>query len=417
VVEKNPLTCKTVLKFLDSEIWITGILAGLSLVWVKIIPLALIVMLLFWVMRKFSTQNFTQRTIADLSIGLVFLISTISLVAGMQLKESFIQVARLLISIGLFYTIVNWIKTKKRHRIILFCLVSGCAILAIASPMLIHWEDGILIIPLDIYHHLPLATSDPVNANVMAGTFILFLPVLISILWFARTELSLIERIIYIFALVSITIALLLTQSRGAVIAALLSIILLIGFRYRGVIWFGIIFLSVVTILGFLFSWRSTTAVFANGTSFQDISDRIEVWSRAIYMINDFGLTGVGMGSFGFVADAVYPFETFTTGTMEHAHNMYLQIAVDLGIPGLISWLATLFLVLWSNWVVFKRQSKLGNEWDSSLGAGLFSSQVALICHGLVDAVHWGGVRSAILVWIFWGFSLALYNFNVDGSK
>jgi putative inorganic carbon (HCO3(-)) transporter len=43
----------------------------------------------------------------------------------------------------------------------------------------------------------------------------------------------------------------------------------------------------------------------------------------------------------------------------------------------------------------------------AALGAGLLGSQIALIVHGLTDAVTWGMVRPAPVVWALWGTVIA----------
>ena len=137
------------------------------------------------------------------------------------------------------------------------------------------------------------------------------------------------------------------------------------------------------------------------------IDGRIEIWSRAIYMIQDFPFTGIGMGSFTKVADTLYPFFLASPGQVPHAHNLFLQIAVDLGIPGLIAWLAVLLLVVTQAWQVY-RLGKTGQDAIATgLGAGLLGSQLALVVHGMTDAVTWGMVKPAPLVWVVWGLAIA----------
>jgi len=134
---------------------------------------------------------------------------------------------------------------------------------------------------------------------------------------------------------------------------------------------------------------------------------RREVWSRAIYMVQDFSITGVGMGLYMNVTDLLYPFFLFATGTIEHAHNLFLQIAVDLGIIGLIAWLSALLTIIYTAWRVYRTGSVRGQPVVAALGAGLLASQVALVGHGLTDAVTWGMVRPAPLVWALWGMVVA----------
>jgi putative inorganic carbon (HCO3(-)) transporter len=80
---------------------------------------------------------------------------------------------------------------------------------------------------------------------------------------------------------------------------------------------------------------------------------------------------------------------------------------VDLGIPGLAAWLATLFVVIAASWKVFRLGKRTDSGWIAGLGAGLLGSQVALVIHGLTDAVSWGMVRPAPLVWGIWGIAIA----------
>jgi putative inorganic carbon (HCO3(-)) transporter len=137
------------------------------------------------------------------------------------------------------------------------------------------------------------------------------------------------------------------------------------------------------------------------------LNGRLEVWDRALDMIMDFPFTGIGMGAFQPLADRLYPFLIFGPGKVFHAHNLFLQVAVDLGIPGLLAWLWVLGVVIFSAAKVYRAGRASSDPLISALGAGLLCSQIALIVHGLTDAVTWGMVRSAPLVWAIWGTAIA----------
>jgi len=129
---------------------------------------------------------------------------------------------------------------------------------------------------------------------------------------------------------------------------------------------------------------------------------RVEIWSRAIYITQDFPFTGIGMGMFPVITDLLYPM-IFTRPGIEHAHNLLLQIAVDLGLPGLVAWLAIFAVVV----MCLAQQLRNCNTKFLPLIAGLLGAQVALIVGGISDAVTWGMVRSAPLVWAIWGVAVA----------
>ena len=111
------------------------------------------------------------------------------------------------------------------------------------------------------------------------------------------------------------------------------------------------------------------------------------------------------MGTFPEVTHALYPNFLLTIGDVPHAHNLYLQIAVDLGLPGLAAWLIMAFVVTRCSWQVYRSDLRLAGRM-AGLGAGLIASQMALFIHGLVDAATWG-TRPSVVVWGLWGLALA----------
>jgi putative inorganic carbon (HCO3(-)) transporter len=90
------------------------------------------------------------------------------------------------------------------------------------------------------------------------------------------------------------------------------------------------------------------------------LEDRVEIWSRALYAIQDFPFTGCGLGAFRRVVPILYPFFTVPPDTdIAHAHNIFLQTALDLGIPGLVAYLALLGSALVVCWQVAVK----GDRW------------------------------------------------------
>lgn len=171
--------------------------------------------------------------------------------------------------------------------------------------------------------------------------------------------------------------------------------------------WVGIglaVFLGVVAVS--MWGEATITRWITTGDTFTSLESRLEVWGRAIYMIQDFPF-GIGMGLYGSLADRLYPLFLSPVGKISHAHNLFLQLAVDLGIPGLLAWLTVFFTMMACAWRIYRSGRLAKDRWRAGLGAGLLCSQLALCLHGLVDAVTWGMVRSAPLVWVLWGAIMA----------
>jgi putative inorganic carbon (HCO3(-)) transporter len=204
-------------------------------------------------------------------------------------------------------------------------------------------------------------------------------------------------------------IVIFLTASRGAWLAVSAAVVLMGMLRWRRG-WLVLVMAAAVAGAGLVWVGPGRVAeMVATSPTLGGLDGRIEVWLRAVWMIQDFPLTGVGMGAFGPVADALYPFFLFQPGSIPHAHNLYLQIAVDLGLPGLTAWLVIFTVMCGMAYQSFRAGIRLKDGWTAGLGAGLLCSQAALGIHGCLDAVTWGAVRTAPLVWILWACNTALW--------
>jgi O-antigen ligase len=127
---------------------------------------------------------------------------------------------------------------------------------------------------------------------------------------------------------------------------------------------------------------RELVLRFADLTSTQGLSrqDRVGIWRDTLQFIGAYKWTGCGLGAYehGFYRyQAVDP-----AGTVNFAHNDYLQIVAELGIPGsllvgfLAGWIVarTLAVVLWR---------RGASNWE--LAVGLFASLATIGLHSLAD--------------------------------
>jgi putative inorganic carbon (HCO3(-)) transporter len=203
------------------------------------------------------------------------------------------------------------------------------------------------------------------------------------------------------------TLILGLTQARGAYLGLAAALIFLIILRFK----FGWLvlplFISIILGAALIFGPSvlvdKINQVQSNASSMEV---RVDIWTRAIYMIEDFPITGVGIGTFNNVADAYYPFYLEAPASVPHAHNLYLQIAVDLGIPGLLSWLVLLIFMFSSSLQIYKVGIKGNMPLQKVLGASLFAALIAMSVHGFLDSATWGN-RPSIIIWLILGLIAA----------
>jgi len=230
-----------------------------------------------------------------------------------------------------------------------------------------------------------------------------------------------------------------LTQSRGGYIglAVTLPLLILIALprRWR---WYSLIALVVLAILlGLLVAsrWEAVRTWVAGSDlaadpalSLNSLEGRLEVWSRAIYGIQDFPFTGMGMNAFRKVVPVLYPlFLVSPDVDIGHAHNEFLQAALDLGIPGLIAFIAIYIITFWMLADIWKAtrhpplntaKSPKGDHWSlntehwslitRSLTLGLGGGLLAHMLYGLTDAVALGA-KPGLLFWMLLGLIAGLY--------
>lgn len=399
------------------EFWaVTGMTAA-SFISVRLLPAAVITAAVFWLLRWIASGRPTRRTPVDGAVLLMMVMVLVTLWATAIPEKTIPQVYRLLTGVAIFYAILNWAKHLKHLQLLLLGISLAGFGLSLFAVFSVEWPNKLPFIPQQLYEKFAILVSDTVNPSVMAGSLVLLLPIPLARLLFAWGKMRWAERFIHGEAVVVMLIFIGLTQSRGSWLALGTVFLALVILRWkRG--WLALLpaaagGLAAIARLGLP---RLIEMVFS-GSAISSWDGRKEIWSRALYMIQDFPFTGIGMGSFTDVADALYPFFSYSPGTVNHAHNLFLQVAVDLGIPGLLAWLMILLTVIALAWKIYRHGSKQLDLPVASLGAGLLCSQLALAVHGLTDAVTWGMVKPAPLVWVVWGVSVAGWNVLIQDSS
>lgn len=407
----------TAISLVSLEIYVVALCVAASIALERVLPIALAVAGCFCLIRWQAYARLSVRTPADWGVGVLLLTVPVTLWATALPETTRPNVYRLLAGIALYYTVVNWVVSSARARLVTNGMVLVGLGLAFSAPFIVQWGGGkLFFIPTSVYTRFPQLFSDTVNANVVAGYFLILLLLPLGLLLFGWRKLDWLERVFMIGASLLLGVMLLLTQSRGAIIGFGAALALM-GLLYWPRSWLPLLGLAAVG--GFMVQSIGIAtvldAVIISG-SLTSFEARVEIWSRAIYMMQDFPFTGVGLGSFGPVMDLLYPLFLIAPGNIPHAHQLFLQVGVDVGIPGLIGWLAILTVVLMSAWPLYRHGRMTGDGWIAGLGAGLLCSQVAMIVHGLTDAVTWAMARPSPIVWGIWGLTIAAWRVLVVKS-
>jgi putative inorganic carbon (HCO3(-)) transporter len=279
--------------------------------------------------------------------------------------------------------------------------------------------------------NLPGASSG-FNSNEVAGVLLWSLPLaflLAYIIIFRKSDLEnvLSDRAIRILRFLAImgpfllVFILLLTQSRSALIGITfsLSFMFIVLVTRNHAKWLKVLLpiLLIILVTGSYLFLKIESA--PNGAIDDNNSElglsfleaRQEIWSRALYGIGDFPITGMGMGTFRRVVQVLYPLFVISPNVdIGHAHNHFLQTALDLGIIGLIAYVS-----LWIGIGVALLQSwkNSSSSLVQDLYLGLSGCLIAYFIYGVTDTVALGA-RPGFMFWSLLGLVIAGYRFRGD---
>ncbi len=320
--------------------------------------------------------------------------------------------------------------------LVAFCLLGG-AILAVGAvgtkwPTKVGFLSSLAGFIPRLIPSLPGMPEVGIQANQIAGTLVLYLPLAVALMvgaQFSHRTLHWSALAGCVTLLVVVTGALLLTQSRGGWIGGAVGLLALwtswgLGSKNRTLrVWsIALPLLALAAMLAFLFSlgpYRLGEILYEAGSDAPveevvgeiSIAGRIEIWNRALYAVQDFPFTGCGLGTFRRVVHILYPlFLISPDSDIAHAHNIFLQVALDLGLPGLVAYLALLGIAMATCWQVACSPSPRpgrGGRGVRATALGLAAGLVGLHVYGLADALALGS-KPGVAFWFALGLIAAL---------
>ncbi len=111
----------------------------------------------------------------------------------------------------------------------------------------------------------------------------------------------------------------------------------------------------------------------------QSETSRIEIWSATVSLISTHPIVGSGIGAYGTAILRHWPATEYST--LLYAHNDYLQVFADAGIPG--AFLAILFVGLLG--VALSRSIHITDPGLRGVALGAGVGCIGLLIHSVVD--------------------------------
>ena len=399
----------------DHEIWLVLLIAPLMLFprrwsWIAFVALGLL-----WLVRWKTTGRLTARTPLDWPILGILMMTLVSLYPSVDLTLSATKFYGIVLGVAAFYAMTNSLKNERAVMGAAWAMVGIGAAVALVSIAGTDWPQGKY--PFGLSHlydllprlidNVPRSLRGGFHANEVGGTMAGFLPLAVALFFTGCRRMTRLSAIIVVLVM---GFVLLLSQSRSGVAGFTVGLLVLAVWRSR---WFLLVLpatLAVTAIAVHYIGVEPIKNLFfpmpGPGGDFGTWESRLRFWGYAWNMIQDFPFTGIGLNTFPIIAATFYAIPQAEAGMplIPHAHNLFLQVAVDLGIPGLIAFVAllVLFFLRWGQVLRRPLDKRL-----QILNVGLGAAMVSYLVFNLTDAITLGA-KPGILFWALLALTLAL---------
>lgn len=282
--------------------------------------------------------------------------------------------------IALYYLVIYHINGIDQLKKIVWSLLGSACIVALygfyqytygMDVFAFEWVDG------EQFPELKMRVfSTFQNPNILAGFLVIILAILPG-LGLCQQDKG--PQFLFLVIIGMLGSCLILTYSRGAWIS-ILAVFVAYGIFYnRKVLWL----LLAIPILA-LFSYEGVIERLISIINPTDTSSALRwaLWESTIAMIVNNPFTGIGWGAYWMVYHEYDFFIQNPATTIFHAHNMYLHIAAEIGIPGFIVFLGILYGHIRLAFAIIASTKDI---WMKGLMFGIISAFLGVAVNGLTD--------------------------------
>jgi putative inorganic carbon (hco3(-)) transporter len=339
--------------------------------------------------RWLATGLPVPRLGANLPLAILLTMVAVGLVIAPALDLALVTTAQVIASVTLFFAVLDQIHSAADLARTAAALVLLGILFALVAPFTASWgPDKLFGLPefyAQAWPRLPKAT----NANILAGALAPIVPISLALVFQKEHR----WRVLGAVSLAPLMLILVLLQSRGAFFALGVGLAVwatLYRHWFLPLIPLGLLAALVANnMVGgpppaqFFFGVPGTAT---GGTTIA----RQEMWMEAVTLVRESPWVGIGMNAYANLSR--YP----------HVHNLFLQIALDTGIPGLVAFVALLCYAIRSVWNAYSMNI------ERQLAIGILAAITVLLAHGLGDVIVWGTSKSSIVLWMVLGLAFGL---------
>lgn len=273
----------------------------------------------------------------------------------------------------LFGVVIQGIKARRQiqHLVVLLVAMGIC--------------EGVLGIVQYVWLGEARAKGTFFNPNFFATYEVVALSVVLGLLiGVPRNIMNKWQRAFLWSAGVIMFCAFMVAQSRGALLAFVIAMTFIGCYRFGTV---AVVILLVSLVAGAVIPNPLKQRMIDVSAQDPYAFSRIDIWKSSLERVVDRPL-GIGLGMYKYTSFQ-YRFPTESNivhygKRAESAHNEYLQMAVELGVGGLLVFLVGIGVWGWEAQKVVRAQLE---PWERGLATGLIGAVLGILAHSAVDSV------------------------------
>ncbi|MCB0063131.1 MAG: O-antigen ligase family protein [Caldilineaceae bacterium] len=361
-------------------------------------PLLIVALFLFWPLRLKMGKPLLPKGLTGWSIGFLLLWIPVTVWRSTNDALSWEIAGYLYLALVSFVTLYHWSWIGKRPEWLVVGLVGLGMVLAVVGPEVFSVDPDKM---LDLYQTGETRYGAgpeviAINPNILGAALTMIAALLLALLlqpsWARRWWFTLPLWL----PLLLIVNSLIISQSRSSWLALAVATLFILWLAGRR----GLVVVIVALLLGGgLALWGSELlTLLPVGRLAQSAGDsltrRMGIWRFSLELVATNPLMGVGLGDYQQAFATRFPSLPLVGGRLAppHAHNLWLQVALDLGLPGLIAWgglLVALGRRLWYG--LSNRRSP-----RYALRTGVSAALIVMAVIGCFDNALWGTKLSFI---------------------
>ncbi|MGC9977263.1 MAG: O-antigen ligase family protein, partial [Syntrophales bacterium] len=316
---------------------------------------------------------------------------------GNSIHDFFAHLIKYLV---IFYMLFNFFATNKRLLILIWTIIISTAIYSAGMVIDFYVMRGYnLLTKLGLYTD----GQHEISSNVIGITTLFGL--LLSLYQLTKEEI-LYRKIVLTICVCATAIATLATQTRGTILAMMISLLLSLPGNKKTLLFF-LLFLTLVIIVMPVKNVITPSAIIDK--IHQD--DRVKIWYSFVEMAIDHPITGIGFGMQTYYDENLLnkynekvPAKYKQATPLKAPHNLIIDIAVRVGFVGLALFFYIIFVFGRMSWRMIKsRKDDFIRHW----GLCFLAAFIAVFIQGLFENTMSG--PPVIILYTIWAMTAILW--------